>query len=242
MIRKSRDEWSGIWGPKHSINYGPHKHVQRGAQRDVHQEPRPKRLRMKIHFLEQPAAEILQSENVATPSTNKTPEDERRQNCQAKKDEARIHEPVLQRVHRFRGLDGRDRLAHEPPLNDVRDHEQVQKYQCERAPPTGLGFTNAGIAVAGDIDPATGSPRNRSSCFQFLADASTFHRVGEFTSKRAVRYRADGLRFPELRIPKQSLSNFAGFSLRSNLPMTNSTIPLCALSESTNNPKEQTQC
>jgi hypothetical protein len=26
-----------------------------------------------------------------------------------------------------------------------------------------------------------------------LADASTFHRVGEFTSKRAVRYRANGI-------------------------------------------------
>jgi len=204
MIRESGDDWSGICGPKQSISYGPDKHVQRGAERDVNQEPRSKRLRMKTHFLEQPAAEILQSENVTTPATNKTPQDERGQDCQAKKDEASVHEPVLQRVHRFRGLDGRDRLAHEPPLNDVRDHEQVQKYQCERAPPTGLGFTNAGIAVAGDIDPATGSPRNRSSCFQFLADASTFHRVGEFTSKRAVRYRADGLRFPELRIPKQS--------------------------------------
>ena len=85
MIREFRDEWSGIWGPKHSINYGPDKHVQRGDERDIHQEPRPKRLRMKTHFLEQPAAEILQRENVTTPATNKTPEDERRQNCQAKK-------------------------------------------------------------------------------------------------------------------------------------------------------------
>ena len=67
---------------------------------------------MKAHFLEQPAAEILQSKYVTTPATNKTPEDERRQNCQAKKDEARVHEPVLQRVHGFRGLDGRNRSAH----------------------------------------------------------------------------------------------------------------------------------
>src|SRR6476619_8322552 len=137
---------------------------------------------MKTHFLEQPAAKILQSENVTTPATNETPEDERRQNCQAKKDEARVHEPVLQRLHRFRGLDGRNRSAHEPPLNDVRDHEQVQKNQCEPAPPTGLRCTYAGFTVAGDVDPGTSSPWNRSSCFQFLADASTFHRVGEFTS------------------------------------------------------------
>jgi len=43
---------------------------------------------------------------VTTPATNKTPEDERGQNCQTKKNEAGVHEPVLQRVHRFRGLDG----------------------------------------------------------------------------------------------------------------------------------------
>src|SRR5580765_1626462 len=148
MIREFRDDWSGICGPKQSISYGPDKHVQRGAERDVHQEPRSKRLRIKTHFLEQPAAEILQRKYVTTPSTNKTPQDERGQNCQAKKDEARVHEPVLQRVHRFRGLDGRNRSTHEPPLNDVRDHEQVQKAQCERAPPTGLRFTYAGSAVA----------------------------------------------------------------------------------------------
>jgi hypothetical protein len=188
MIREFRDDWSGVCGPKHSINYRPDKHVQRGDKRDVHQKPRSKRLRRKTHFLEQPAAEILQSENVTTPATNKTPEDERCQNCQTKKDEARIHEPVLQRVHGFRGLDGRNRSARESPLNDVRDHEQVQKDQCGRAPPTGLRFTYAGFTVAGENDPGTGSPRNHSSCFQFSADATTFHRVGEFTSKQNMRH------------------------------------------------------
>src|SRR6476660_5788029 len=112
MIREFRDDRSGVCDPKQSIKYGPDKHVQRGDQRDIHQEPGPKWLRMKTHFLKQPAAEILQSKNVTTPATNKTPENERRQNCQAKKDEARVNEPVLQRVHRFRGLDGRNRSAH----------------------------------------------------------------------------------------------------------------------------------
>ena len=200
--------------PKQSISYGPDKHVQRGAERDIHQEPRPKRLRMKTHFLEQPAAEILQRENVTTPATNKTPEDERRQNCQAKKDEARVHEPVLQRVHRLRRLDGRNRFAHDPPLDDVRDHEQVQKDQRGRAPPTGLRFTYAGFTVAGDVDPGTGSPRNHSSCFQFSADATTFHRVGEFTSKRAVRHRPDAVAIPRAANSKTIVSNFARFSLR----------------------------
>ena len=151
---------------------------------------------MKVHFLEQPATEILQREYVTTPPTNETTENERRQNCQAKKDEARVHEPVLERVHRFRGLDGRDRLPHEPPLNDVRDHEQIQSDQRGPAPPTGLRFPDAGFTVAGDVDPGTGSPRNQSSCFQFWADATTFHRVGEFTSKRAVRHRPDVIAIP----------------------------------------------
>ena len=93
---------------------------------------------MKAHFLKQPPAEILQRKNVTTPATNKTPEDQGRQNCQRKKDEARVDESPLQRVHRLRGLDGRNRFAHDPPLNDVRDHEQVQKDQCGGAPPTGL--------------------------------------------------------------------------------------------------------
>jgi hypothetical protein len=74
----------------------------------------------------------------------------------------------------------------------VHDHEQVQKDQCGRAPPTGLRFTYAGSTVPSDGDAGAGS-WNYSSCFQFSADATTFHRVGEFTSKRAVRYRADAV-------------------------------------------------
>src|SRR6478672_1033994 len=51
MIRESRDEWSGVCGPKHSVNYRPDKHVQGGHEGDVHQQPRPKRLGLKMHFL-----------------------------------------------------------------------------------------------------------------------------------------------------------------------------------------------
>jgi hypothetical protein len=50
------------------------------------------------------------------------------------------------------------------------------------------------------------------------------------------------LRSPEVRIPKQSYQISQDFLYVSNLPMTNITISLCALSESTNNPEEQTQC
>jgi hypothetical protein len=51
-----------------------------------------------------------------------------------------------------------------------------------------------------------------------------------------------GLRSPELRIPKQSYQISQDFLYVSNLPMTNITVSLCTLSESTNNPEEPTQC
>ena len=93
---------------------------------------------MKTHFFEQPPAEIMQRKYVATPATNKPSKDKRRQDCQANEDEAGIYKAILQGVHRFRGLDGRNRFAHQPPLDDVGDHEQVQKNQCGGAPTTGL--------------------------------------------------------------------------------------------------------
>jgi hypothetical protein len=74
----------------------------------------------------------------------------------------------------------------------------IQKDQCDRAPPTGLRFTYAGFTVARDGlsrrsfseggGPGTDSPRNRSSCFQFPAEATTFHRVGEFTPEQNMRH------------------------------------------------------
>src|SRR5207253_10733279 len=95
MIGEFRDDRFVRRVRKQSIGGGPHEHVQRSDERDVHQQPRPKRLRMETHFLEQPSTEILQRENVTTPATNETPEDQRRYNCQTKKDEARVDESLL---------------------------------------------------------------------------------------------------------------------------------------------------
>jgi len=102
---------------------------------------------------------------VTTPATNKTSEDQRCQNRQTEKDEARVHKSILQRVHRFRWLDRRHGSARESPLDNVRDHEQVQKDQRSRAPPTGLRFTDAAFTVASDLDRGPALARNRSSCF-----------------------------------------------------------------------------
>jgi len=75
---------------------------------------------------------------VTAPAANVSTEDQRRQNGQTKKDESRVDESLLQRVHGLRGLDRGDRLTHEAPLNDMRDHDQIEKDQRQRAPPAGL--------------------------------------------------------------------------------------------------------
>ena len=93
---------------------------------------------MKPHLLQQPSAEILQREDVTAPAADVSPEDQSRQDCQRKKDESRVDEPLLQRVHGLRGFDRRNCLAHDPPLNDVRDHEQIKKNQRRPSPSAGL--------------------------------------------------------------------------------------------------------
>ena len=75
---------------------------------------------------------------MTTPAADKASENQRRQNCQSKKDKSRVDESALQRVHGLRRFDGRNRLAHDLPLNDVRDHEQVEGDQRRRAPPAGF--------------------------------------------------------------------------------------------------------
>ena len=115
---------------------------------------------------------------MTTPAAHKTPEDQRRQNCQTKKDKARIDEAALQRLHRLRGLDGRNGFAHDPPLNDVRDHEQVEGDQRRRAPPARFRFANTGFldwrVFSGSC--RTSSSGNRPRRFQFPADATTLHK------------------------------------------------------------------
>jgi len=66
---------------------------------------------MKPHLLQQPSAEILQRENVTAPAADVSPEDQSGQDCQSKKDESCVDEPVLERVHGLRGFDRRNCLA-----------------------------------------------------------------------------------------------------------------------------------
>src|SRR6059058_1714847 len=120
MVGELGNERRALGVMKHSIRGRPHKHVQCANERDIYEQTRSKWLRMKPYFLQQPATQILQSENVTAPPTYKPSQDQRRQNCQREENKPRVNESLLQGVHRFRRLNGRNRLAHDAPLNDVR--------------------------------------------------------------------------------------------------------------------------
>src|SRR4029078_7555074 len=51
MIRESRDHRARFGGPEYPVNYRPDEHLQRGHEWDIHQQARPKRLWLEMHFL-----------------------------------------------------------------------------------------------------------------------------------------------------------------------------------------------
>ena len=55
-----------------------------------------------------------------------------------KKDKARVDGPALKRVHGLGRFDGRNRPAHDPPLDDVSHHEQIEEDKRRRAPAAGF--------------------------------------------------------------------------------------------------------
>ena len=71
---------------------------------------------------------------MTAPATDEATEDKRGEDRKYKKDEPGINRAVLERVHRFRRLDRRNGLTCEPPLNNVRDHQEIQDNQRHRPP------------------------------------------------------------------------------------------------------------
>ena len=71
---------------------------------------------------------------MTTPAAYKTAEDQGSQNRQRKEDEPRVDGATLERVHGLRRFDGRNRPAHDPPLDDVGQHEQIEEDKRRRAP------------------------------------------------------------------------------------------------------------
>lgn len=74
---------------------------------------------------------------MAAPSADEPAEDQRCQNGEYKKDKSGVDRTVLYGEHRLGRLDRRNSSTHEPPLNDVSDHEQVEGYEGRRAPAAG---------------------------------------------------------------------------------------------------------
>ena len=75
---------------------------------------------------------------MTTPSADKASEDQRGQDRQSKKDKTGVDRSALERVHSFRGFDRRNRFAHDPPLDDVGDHEQIEQNEHGPSPAAGL--------------------------------------------------------------------------------------------------------
>ena len=71
---------------------------------------------------------------MTSPAADKTAEDQRGQNGQGKKDEASVDSATLKRVHGLGRFDRRNRPAHDPPLDDVSHHEQIEEDKHRRAP------------------------------------------------------------------------------------------------------------
>ena len=131
-----------------------------GDQRDVHEQPRPERLRREAHLLQQPGAKVLEGQHVAAPAADEAPEDEGGQDGQRKEDEPRVDEPVLEGVHRLGGLDGRDRGARHAPVDDVGDHQHVHGDEGGGPPAAGprLADGPGGTGGAGEDGQRDGPP------------------------------------------------------------------------------------
>ena len=75
---------------------------------------------------------------MTTPAADKTSEDQRRQNRQGKKMNPALIAPRWSVCMVSDGSIGETVLAHDPPLDDVGDHEQIKEEERGRAPAAGF--------------------------------------------------------------------------------------------------------
>ena len=75
---------------------------------------------------------------MATPTADKTSQNQSGQDCQGKKDKPSIDESLLEGVHGLGRLNRRNRFARNPPLDDVSNHEQIKEDKRERTPAAGF--------------------------------------------------------------------------------------------------------
>ena len=80
---------------------------------------------------------------MATPSADEAPENQGRQDGEGKKDETSVDRAALERVHGFGWFNWGNSPAHDPPLDEVCHHQQVEQDERGRPPPARLGFANS---------------------------------------------------------------------------------------------------
>ena len=135
--------------------------------------PGSERPRFEADLLQHPAAQVLERHDVTAPTANETPEDEGGEDRERKEYEPRIDRAVLQRVHRLRGLDRRNGSSHQPPLDDVRDHQQIERDQRSSSPAACAGPAYGVLSRAAAIQ---NGQFDRSRLPYFLAGAVFLHK------------------------------------------------------------------
>ena len=88
------------------------------------------------------------------PTTEKASENKRRQEGEQEQDGARIDHPDFEGFHRFARFDRRNGHPHNQPLDQMRDHEHIDRDQYPGAPTGDLGASHRGCAALGTATSA----------------------------------------------------------------------------------------
>ena len=120
----------------------PREHVDGDAQRDPDQQPRAERPRPDAGAPHQPAAEVLQRDQVAAPAAHEAAEQRGGEDRQCEEHEAGVDPAQLQRLHRLGRLHRSERAAGGQPVGDVGEDEDVDEPQHDGAAPSGAGLAD----------------------------------------------------------------------------------------------------
>src|SRR5450756_670480 len=117
------------------LDLRPHEHIERDHDGNPEEKTAPDRTRADLQPLQDPAAEILERQDVASPGAEEAAEDGGRNDRECHEDEPRGQNPQLERVHDLVKLEGRKSFPRESPVKDVNGDENVDRPKSYRAPP-----------------------------------------------------------------------------------------------------------
>ena len=127
---------------RHAVEDRPHEHVERHGERNIDQQSRAERFGADAQLFHDPAAEVLEHDDVASPAAEPASEDERGDEREPEEDDASVDDSVAQCVDGLGRLDGRQRSPGEQPLGDVGDHEQLDGREHDRTSLARAGLAN----------------------------------------------------------------------------------------------------